>query len=195
MFRHLALFLTLLFPLESARSEQPLVSLRPGDRVPDFSVHDDEGKNWSLSDHVGKSVIVVYFYPADMTTVCTRQACSFRDQIDDLKRAGVTVVGVSGDTVENHQLFKKVNSLNFPLLADVDGHVARAFGVPVRGGGEITRVVDGKQQNLIRGVTARRWTFVIGLDGTIVDRNTEVEPSSDGKTVLNVVRQLTASAQ
>lgn len=172
-----------------------MVSLRPGDRVPDFSVHDDEGKNWSLSDHVGKSVIVVYFYPADMTTVCTRQACSFRDQIDDLKRAGVTVVGVSGDTVENHQLFKKVNSLNFPLLADVDGHVARAFGVPVRGGGEITRVVDGKQQNLIRGVTARRWTFVIGLDGTIVDRNTEVEPSSDGKTVLNVVRQLTASAQ
>ncbi|MEQ9406754.1 MAG: peroxiredoxin [Fuerstiella sp.] len=178
-----------------AAAENPTVCLRPGDKAPAFLAVDDQGQKWSSSDYVGKSVVVVYFYPADMTAFCTKQACSFRDQLDELKRAGITVVGVSGDTVRNHQLFKKTHSLNFPLLADVDGNVARLFGVPVRDGGEITRVIEGKPQKLVRGVTPRRWTFVIGLDGTIVNRNTDVEPASDGKSVLNVVRQVTVSTQ
>ncbi len=166
------------------RAENPAVSLREGDRAPVFSGIDDNGSVWKSDDHVGKSVVVVYFYPADMTSVCTRQACSFRDQIEELRSAGVKVVGVSGDSVKNHQLFKKAHSLNFPLLADVDGKVARAFGVPVREGGEITRVVEGKPGKLVRGVTARRWTFIIGLDGHIVSRNTDVEPGNDGKSIL-----------
>ncbi|WP_077023595.1 peroxiredoxin [Fuerstiella marisgermanici] len=176
-------------------AKNPPVSLREGDAAPVFSGVDDKGNEWNSSDYIGRNVVVVYFYPADMTSVCTRQACSFRDQSEELGQAGIKVVGVSGDSVKNHQLFKKAHSLNFPLLADVDGSIAKAFGVPVRDGGEITRVVDGKQKKLVRGVTARRWTFVIGLDGTIMNRNTDVQAATDGKSVLKLVRHLTASAQ
>ena len=137
----------------------------------------------------------VYFYPADLTSVCTSQACSFRDQHAALEREGVKVVGISGDSVKTHKLFKKTHSLEFPLLSDSEGRVADRFGVPTRRGGKITRVIDGRQQILTRGVTARRWTFVIGLDGRIVTRNTNVEPANDGRQVLNLVRQLTASNQ
>ena len=177
------------------RAEKPAVVLREGATAPAFTAIDDQGRVWNSRDHVGKNVVVVYFYPADMTGVCTKQACSYRDQRESLKRAGIAVVGVSGDSVRNHQLFKKAHSLNFPLLADEKGKLARTFGVPVRDGGEITCIVAGKQRKLVRGVTACRWTFVIGLDGKIVSRNTDVHPANDGKSVLNVVRQLTASTQ
>ncbi len=140
-------------------------------------------------------MLVVYFYPADMTVGCTAQACGFRDQLDELKQAGVMVVGVSGDSSGNHKLFKKAHSLNFPLLADEDGKVAHAFGVPVRGGGRITRVIQGRQEKLVRGVTAQRWTFVIDRKGRIVHRRTDVKPPVEGKSVLKFVRQLTASTQ
>lgn len=177
------------------RAETPVASLRAGDPAPAFAAVDDAGRPWKSEDHVGKNVIVVYFYPADLTRQCTQQACSFRDRHQQLKAAGITVVGVSGDSVQNHRLFKSVHSLNFPLLADPRGQVAQAFGVPVRAGGEITRIVGGRQKKLKRGVTAHRWTFVIGLDGRIVSRNTDVRAESDAESVLNVVRQLTASTQ
>ncbi|MFY9255892.1 MAG: peroxiredoxin [Fuerstiella sp.] len=174
-------------------SENQLVSLAQGDFAPEFSAIDDHGETWNSIDHVGKEVVVVYFYPADMTAGCTDQACGFQKRLSEMKSAGVTVVGVSGDSAINHQLFKKAHSLKFPLLADEDGKVANAFGVPVRDGGAITTVVKGEQKTLIRGVTAQRWTFVIGLDGTIIHKNTKVDAAGDCDAVLNVVRQLTAS--
>lgn len=105
------------------------------------------------------------------------------------------MVGVSGDGVKNHQLFKKAHSLSFPLLADEEGKVAAAFGVPIRRGGKITRVVQGHEKTLTRGVTAQRWTFVIGLDGTIIHKNTAVDVANDSQSVLKVIRHLTASTQ
>ena len=188
-------FILLLAPALASGAENPLVALKPGDNAPIFAAQDDSGKPWNLQDHVGKTVVVVYFYPADMTSVCTRQACSFRDSQKELKQAGVTVVGVSGDSVNNHQLFKQANGLNFSLLADPRGKIAKAFGVPVRRGGEITRLVAGKEKRFVRGVTARRWTFVIGLDGRIVNRNTDVNAAASAESVLKVVRQLTTSAR
>jgi peroxiredoxin Q/BCP len=176
-----------------AFAENPEVSVNVGDVAPEFEAKDDSGNLWKSTDHVGKEVIVVYFYPADMTGGCTKQACGFRDDYKDLKQAGVTVVGVSGDSVRNHGLFKKVYSLNFPLLADEDGQVARAFGVPLRdGGGEISRTIDGVEEKLVRGVTASRWTFIIGLDGRIIHKNTKVDAAEDSKSVLKKVQQLTA---
>lgn len=171
------------------------VVLQTGDKVPEFQAVDDTGKVWKSSEHVGRNIIVVYFYPADMTRDCTRQACGFQKHLDEIQRAGVQVVGISGDNSRNHQLFKKMHSLKFPLLSDVDGKVANTFGVPTRSGGQITRLVDGQPEVLSRGVTAQRWTFVIGRDGTIIHRNTKVTASTDCESVLKVVRRLTASTR
>jgi|AntAceMinimDraft_5_1070358.scaffolds.fasta_scaffold08363_4 peroxiredoxin Q/BCP len=175
----------------SCAGETHLVCLTAGDVAPEFTATDDQGGEWSSVDHVGREVVVVYFYPADMTNGCTNQACGFQKRLSEIKHAGMTVVGVSGDSPENHQLFKTAHSLKFPLLADEDGKVAQAFGVPTREGGKITRIVKGEQKTLVRGVTAQRWTFVIGVDGTIIHKNTKVDAAGDSDAVLKVVRQLT----
>ena len=102
----------------------------------------------------------------------------------------VEVVGVSGDSVRNHQLFKKVYDLNFTLLADEDGAVAKKFGVLLRKGGSITRTIGGKEEVLTRGVTAARWTFVIDQKGLVVLKNTKVKAANDSKAILKVVKDL-----
>lgn len=164
-----------------------------GDQAPIFQAQDDQGKTWKSQDHVGKKILVVYFYPADLTGGCTKQACGFRDDMETLQDADVEVVGVSGDSVENHQLFKKVHELNFTLLADEQGSVARKFGVPLRKGGTITREVDDKEYELTRGVTAARWTFVIDKGGKIALKNTRVNAAEDSKAVLEAVEKLKSS--
>lgn len=164
--------------------------LAVGEKVPEFTSTDDQGKDWKSSDHVGKGIVVFYFYPADMTGGCTAQACSFRDDMGDLKELGVEVVGVSGDSAENHQLFKKVHNLNFTLLADEKGKVAKLFGVPTKAGGSIVRQIDGKDVTLTRGVTAARWTYVVGPDGKVVYKNDEVKAAEDSKAVREVVQKL-----
>lgn len=138
---------------------------------------------------------MVYFYPADFTNGCTRQACGFRDHRQELEEADVEVVGISGDSIRTHELFARVNSLKFDLLADEDGKVAQAFGVPVREGDTITRMVEGVEQTLKRGVTASRWTFIIGKDGRIIRKNTMVDAEQDYRKVLETVRRLTADAE
>jgi len=166
------------------------VSLNVGDKAPKFQAKDDTGKLWKSGDVVGKKWVVVYFYPADLTSGCTKQACGFRDDMNKLKDKGVEVVGVSGDSVRNHQLFKKVHELNFTLLADENGNVAKTFGVPTRKGGVIKRLIDGKTETLKRGVTAQRWTFVINPDGKIAYKNTNVQAAKDSQHILNIVGKL-----
>ncbi len=175
--------------------EKPGVVVNVGDKAPMFEAMDDQGKVWKSAEHIGRKVLVVYFYPADLTGGCTKQACAFRDDHEALTKAGIEVVGVSGDTPENHQLFRKVHSLNFTLLADEDGKLARAFGVPLRDGDTITRQVDGVDKVLTRGVTASRWTFVIGLDGKVIHKNTVVDAAADSKNVLEAVKQHTAGVK
>lgn len=179
--------------LRAGESGRYLLSI--GDSAPAFEAKSDQGKVWRSDQHIGKCPVVVYFFPADMSDTCTRQANEFQKCLDDLTAAGVAVVGVSGDSVENHRLFRKTHGLQYRLLADEDGQVASAFGVPVRKGGKISRVVNGQQLQLKRSCTAQRWTFVIGLDGQIVYKNTNVDPAADCKSVLQAVRQLTASTR
>ncbi len=171
------------------------VSLKEGDKAPAFVAVDTKGEVWKSEDHVGKKVVVVYFYPADLTSGCTAQACAYRDHMKELEEADVEVVGISGDSVKNHQLFARINALNFNLLSDEQGKVAEAFGVPVREGATLTRMVDGVEQTLTRGVTASRWTFVIGKDGRILRKCTSVEAEQDCKKVLETVRRLTADIE
>lgn len=166
------------------------VDLKVGDKAPTFEAKDDTGKTWKSSDVVGKKFVVVYFYPADLTGGCTAQACGFRDDMKPLTDKGVEVVGVSGDSVENHQIFKKEKDLNFPLLADEDGAVAKAFGVPVSPGGVAKVKAGGKEIELKQGVRAKRWTFLIDKEGKIALKNTEVKAADDSKAILKAIDAL-----
>ena len=102
-------------------------ALKVGQKAPDFTVSNDAGEKVKLSEYKGKKV-VLYFYPKDDTPGCTVEACAFRDGIDEIKRRGAVVIGVSTDSVESHKKFKKKFDLNFPLLADTDKKIAEAYG-------------------------------------------------------------------
>lgn len=158
-----------------------------GQAVPEFSALDDQGKSWKLSEHTGEKFLVVYFYPADMTGGCTKQACGFRDDSGKLQELNAEVVGVSGDSVENHQLFKSVHQLNFTLLSDSEGSVAKVFGVSTRPGGSIKRVIEGKSVTLTRSVTTNRWTFVIAPDGSLIYKNTKVNAAKDSEEIIKLL--------
>jgi thioredoxin-dependent peroxiredoxin len=101
--------------------------LKVGQKAPDFSVLNDEGQKVKLSDFKGKKV-VLYFYPKDDTPGCTKEACAFRDGISAVKKKGAEVLGISTDSVESHQKFKKKFELNFPLLADTDKKIVESYG-------------------------------------------------------------------
>lgn len=167
-------------------------SLSVGDKAPAIKAIDDSGEPWKISKFLGKKYIVIYFYPAAMTGGCTKQACSYRDSREALQSAGVEVVGVSGDKIENLRLFKQAENLNFTLLSDEKGDIAKAFGVPVSKGGSIKRTVDGTEHELVRGQTAKRWTFIVGKDKKIIYKNESVNAEKDKEEVLNFI-QLQAS--
>jgi peroxiredoxin Q/BCP len=167
--------------------------LNVGDMAPAFSARDENNQEWKSSEHVGKGIVVVYFYPADMTGGCTKQACGFRDDLSKLKDQGVEVIGVSGDSVQNHVLFRKAHDLNFTLLADTDGKVADAFGVPVtREPKTVKAVIEGREELLTRTVTAKRWTFVIDRQGRIAAKNTMVTAAEDSKAIADIVAKLSS---
>src|SRR6185436_6753544 len=104
----------------------------------------------NLADSVGKTVVLLYFYPKDDTPGCTKEACGLRDQMESLKKDNVEVIGVSFDNEESHKKFIDKYNLNFPLVADADGKIADAYGVRMTG------------KNM-----ARRVSFLIGKDGKI----------------------------
>ena len=162
--------------------------LKVGDKAPEFQAKTDDGSTFDLKNYVGDKFIVVYFYPAAMTGGCTKQACTYRDFKTQIASADAMVVGVSGDNVEGLKLFKQANDLNFPLLSDETGSIAKKFGVPVRDGGSITREVDGREYELTRGVTASRWTFVIDKSGKIVYKNTDVDVTKDTQEILDFIK-------
>lgn len=159
-----------------------------GDKAPVFSTLADDGSTWNADDYLGDKFIVVYFYPAAMTGGCTKQACAYRDLKTEIDEANAVVVGISGDNIEGLQLFKKANHLNFPLLSDANGEIAKKFGVPLRDGGTITREIDGHSFDLVRGATASRWTFIIDKNGTIVYKNTDVDATKDSDEILEFIK-------
>ncbi|TAK69015.1 MAG: thioredoxin-dependent thiol peroxidase [Actinomycetota bacterium] len=129
--------------------------LSSGDRAPDFSLPDDAGNTVSLAGLRG-SRVVLYAYPAAMTPGCTTQACDFRDSLDSLQAAGITVVGISPDSPAKLAKFRERDGLTFPLVSDADKAVLTAYGAY----GEKT--MYGKK---VTGVI--RSTFVIDAAGVI----------------------------
>ena len=140
---------------------------------------------------MGKKILVVYFYPASFTGGCTKQACSFRDDMKSFNEKDVEVIGVSGDVVATQEEFKKFHKLNFALLADDKGQVGKAFGVPVTEGSKTFKFkIEDKEHEFVRGVTIQRWTFVIDKAGKIAYKNPKVNPVEDSKAVMDVIQKL-----
>jgi peroxiredoxin Q/BCP len=121
-----------------------------GDPAPDFTIPTQTGEAFSFHDLLGKSAIVLYFYPKDNTRGCVAEACSFRDSYEVFKDAGAEVVGVSSDSVGSHQKFAQKYQLPFILLSDTSGTVRKLFGVPS-----------------IFGLLSKRVTYVIDKQGII----------------------------
>jgi peroxiredoxin Q/BCP len=105
-----------------------MASLKINDKAPSFTLLSTEGKEISLDDFKGKKV-VLYFYPKDDTPGCTKEACSFRDNLARVKKKGAVVFGISADAVKSHQKFTEKYDLNFPLLSDETKEVINAYGV------------------------------------------------------------------
>ena len=165
--------------------------VKVGDKAPDFQAKDDQGKEWKLADHVGKKVLVLYFYPADFTGGCTAQACGFRDHMDKLTDKGIEVVGISGDSSKTHAAFRKNQELPFTLLADEDGAIAKKFGVPTRAGGKIPRrTKEGKTFAVEQPVVISRYTVVLDRDGNVAAKYAVQSAGQDYKKVLETVQNL-----
>jgi peroxiredoxin Q/BCP len=123
------------------------MSLSVGDNAPGFTVKDTDGNTVSLAKYAGKTV-VLYFYPKDDTPGCTKEACSFRDYYADYQGKDIVVFGVSMDDAASHKAFTDKFSLPFPLLADVDGIITKAYDVQGEKNGfhysqRVTYVIDG----------------------------------------------------
>ncbi len=133
------------------------VQVKIGQKAPDFSLLNQDGKIMRLSDFKGKKV-VLYFYPKDDTPGCTKESCAFRDGLDEIHASGAVVLGVSGDSVESHKKFTKKFNLNFPLLSDEKKTVLQAYGV-------------WKEKSLYgrKFMGIERTTFIVDEQGTIDD--------------------------
>lgn len=124
-----------------------------GDRAPEFSATTYDGDTIQLADFLGKRALVLFFYPKNGTPVCTQEACAFRDSYDKFLEAGADVVGVSGDSAENHRAFAERHKLSFPLISDADGSIRKTFAVPKTMGvfpGGVTYVID--QEGIVRQI-------------------------------------------
>jgi peroxiredoxin Q/BCP len=183
---------------------QKTAELHEGDALPAFESLDDHGQPWKSSDHVGMRVLLLYFYPGDFTGGCSKQAQAFRDALAKLEELDVEVVGVSGDEVATHQLFKESHGLRHTLLADPQGALAQRLGMPVKPGAKVrTRdaqgkpLMDEKVKSIIvrRNVTLPRWTMVVGRDGTLVSLRTNVDPVKDADEVLRIVEDVVNEAR
>ncbi len=136
----------------TAACGQKRTPLKAGDKVPAFVLKDQNGKDFNIEDYIGKQKLVIYFYPKDESSVCTKEACAFRDSYTDYTAAGALVIGINSGTVASHKAFASNHHLPFIILSDPDNKVLEQFGI--------------KNVAFITG----RETFIVDLSGTIVYR-------------------------
>jgi len=145
-----------------------------GQPAPAFKLEDAKAQSHQLSDYQGKWV-VLYFYPKDDTPGCTKEACSFRDDLAQLEKLGARVIGISVDTSDSHAAFAKKYSLPFPLLADTDGKVADSYGALT---------------NLGLFKIAKRYTFLIDPKGNIAKIYQSVDTSRHSQEIIDDLKKL-----
>lgn len=149
--------------------------LKVGDKAPSFALPTGDGKVVDLKDLRGKKV-VLYFYPKDDTSGCTKEACSFQDNLASVKRKGAVVLGVSADSVESHVKFASKYQLKFPLLSDERKEMSRAYGV-------------WKEKSMYgrKFLGIERTTFIIDEQGTITHIFPKVKVEGHTKEVLEAL--------
>ncbi len=132
--------------------------VQAGDRAPNFTLLAQSGAPVSLGDFLGKTDIVLYFYPKDRTAVCTAEACAFRDSYEIFMDAGAEVIGISSDSVESHRQFALEHRLPFTLLSDGGGVIRKRYGVPTTFGlpGRVTYIID--RQGIVRHIFNSQFT-------------------------------------
>lgn len=141
-------------------------------KAPNFTLEDQNGKSHSLSDYLGKKVIL-YFYPKDNTPGCSQQACSYRDNLESFKNKNIEVIGISKDSISSHKKFEDKYALNFTLLSDPEKQVINLYDV-------------WKEKKLYGKVSMGvvRTTYLIDEEGVIIYANDKVKASEDALNML-----------
>ena len=148
-----------------------------GTKAPDFKLKNKDGKEFALSDFLGKKV-VVYFYPRDNTPGCTRQACAFSSAYEEFRSLNVEVVGISKDSMASHQKFVEKYNLPFVLLSDPELEVIKAYGVWQE------KKLYGK---VSMGVV--RTTFIVDEQGNIARIMPKVKPDTNAQEILTALKE------
>ena len=153
--------------------------IEQGDLAQDFTLTSDKGETVALSSFLGKSNVVLYFYPKDNTSGCTKEACSFRDYHLEISKNDTVVLGISPDSITSHQRFVDRHDLNFTLLSDPEHEVAEAWGV----WGE-NKMYGKTYFGIIRS------TFVIDKNGVVAKAFRKVRVSGHVEEVVGVLNSL-----
>ncbi len=153
-----------------------MAELSEGQKAPDFTAKDQNGKKVSLSDFAGKELIL-YFYPKDDTPGCTAEACSFRDNYQSLLDSGFEVIGVSTDDEKSHQKFITKYNLPFPLIADTDRNIVESYGVWVE-----KNMYGKKYMGIARN------TFIIDKNGIIKKIIRKVDTANSSGQIIESLK-------
>lgn len=154
------------------------MNIAVGDDAPDFNLPDSTGKQHKLSEFLGKKLLI-YFYPRDNTPGCTKEACSFRDNLPDFKKLKTQIVGISADSTQSHFKFSNKLNLNFLLLADTEKEVLKKYGVWQK------KNLYGR---LFMGIV--RSSFLINEKGKIIKIYEKVKPDIHAEQVLGDIKTL-----
>ena len=149
------------------------IKVKVGDQAPDFNGPTSDGSRLRLKDFAGKKNVVLYFYPKDDTPGCTKEACSFRDNLRSIRNSGAEIIGVSVDSTESHAKFAKKYSLPFPLVSDEDKRISTAYGV----------LRD-------HGLSTNRVTFLIDKNGKVAKIFPKVDVTQHTEEVTAALREL-----
>jgi thioredoxin-dependent peroxiredoxin len=146
-------------------------ALKVGDKVPDVSAPLSDGTTFVLKEWLARAPLVIYFYPKDNTPGCTKEACGLRDDFAVFRKLNATVLGASYDSIESHLAFIKKHNLPFPLIADTQKEVAKAFGVA--------------------GILfPNRASFIVGRDGTVLYANPSVDPATHSREIQDALARI-----
>lgn len=149
--------------------------LKPGDKIPDLFLKDQDERMVSLRGYIGIQCLVVYFYPRDGTPGCTAEACSFRDRYKDFEALGARIIGISGDSTGSHKHFEEKYGLNFTLLSDPEHEAEKAFGV---------------SRNFF-GIIPGRVTFVFDLSGRLIaEYNSSIQATRHADEALKALKSV-----
>jgi peroxiredoxin Q/BCP len=149
------------------------LKVKAGDQAPDFQGPTSDGRQLGLKDFLGKKNVVLYFYPKDDTPGCTKEACSFRDNLQPIRDLGAEIVGVSLDSVQSHDKFARKYGLKFPLISDKEKRIANAYGV--------LRDI---------GLSTNRVTFIIDTKGKIAKIFPKVDVTKHSEEVVAALKEL-----